>query len=180
MCSFFLGIKFKDCGDPSCPSSRNYGASPDFIPCTDRNTYCYGYVLRYVYARVGQDPDASQMNYRIRPQYDYFTHEDIPYNLDYVIKHLVFSINQIDPQAAVSVEDDIANANNKDLIIAARVKGIRLGFDDYHFAVRLQDGTWADKRGEKTAFVGRIISGDKGWGRYFSTTKYIIISFPER
>ena len=178
MCSFFLGIKYKDCGLPTCSTSRNYGASADFIPCSDENTLCYGYVLGYVYMRIGKEMPQSQKHYKILPRYMFGQPEK--YDLDAVTEKMVKSIKDIAEKASVTISDDLSIANATDLVIAARVtKTILIGVDDYHFAVRLQDGTWADKRGTKTAFIGRITSDGKGWGRYNSKTNFIIIHFGE-
>ena len=177
-CSYFLFWK-TDCGDPSCPTSKNYNASEDFIKCYDKNVKCYGYVMKYVYARANIECDT----------YDTTVIQGNPemlYNLDDVVTHMSNSIKNSGINVIVKETYDISEATDTDLVIAVRVASSNggKGFfsctplrDDYHFAVRLKDNTWADKKGSSIAFVGDIKSGDEGWNGYWSDTKYIIVTF---
>ena len=180
-CTFLLGFiglnwfKINDCGSPSCKTSRNYGASEDFIECSDEDVKCYGYAMKYVYAKA--NVSCNVYDKTIIGQYALEAHGLHTYDLDFVTEHMANAIRNSDLNVMVNQTYDIGEANESDLVIAVRVTDGGL-VDDYHFAIRLKDNTWADKKGSNTAFVGEIKSGDEGWpSRYKSKTKYIIVTY---
>ena len=163
----------------SCEETKNTDYPEDFIPCSDRKVKCYGYAMKYVCAQAGIESTYYD-DYTIPAKYDFFTREPIDYNVSEVAKNLSRAIKSLVPNAEVSIVNDITGVSSDDLVIATRVTGAALfAIDDYHFAIRLKDGTWADKQGSKAATIGHIISGDEGWGNYHSETKYIVVHINE-
>ena len=135
--------------------------------------------MKYVCAQAGIESTYYD-DYTIPAKYDFFTHKPIDYNVSEVAKNLSRAIKSLVPNAEVSIVNDITGVSSDDLVIATRVTGAALfAIDDYHFAIRLKDGTWADKQGSKAATIGHIISGDEGWGNYHSETKYIVVHINE-
>ena len=173
MCSRFLFIKI-DCCNPTCKDSKYYDPNTDFISCDDDRIKCYGYAMKYVGKYVGIQTSIYD-NYIIDSGY-HPGGEPKQYNLGDVANNFAKNVTNIAPGIDVQVVNKIEDAKDEDLVIAVRVTGfVFFGVDDYHFAVRLKNGMWADKQGGNAAKVGHIKNGNDGWGRYDSDTKYIII-----
>ena len=181
LCSVFV-IKWKDCKSTSCRTSRCYTPPSDFIPCNDRNTLCAGYVLSYIYGAVGKPlPETLKgRQYSSGLTYADFTTD---FNVDSVTTSMIGTIDYHSEDEGLGVTareiTDLADLGDNELLIAVRVKpsGFALSPSDYHFAIRLKDGTWADKRGQTKAREGVITQDMKKWpGGYSSPIRYIAVS----
>lgn len=145
---------------------------------------CYGYILM----NLGIQP--SDGNYDIQPgqlsengiAYDHahamvlnrLENTDLGTITNFVIRD--FEKAGRDVRIINSYED----ANKNEIVIALKNKDTVLN-PDYHFAILLDDGTWADKQGtRKDSRQGAIKNPDETWegwlNRYNTETVYFAIS----
>lgn len=148
---------------------------------------CYGYVLMY----LGIQPDDG--NYDIQPgqlsdngdKNDHALNEMFGEQANYDIASVSAYMVRDFEQAGKTVRkiDSYQDAIMGESVIALKTLNPLFGMRDYHFAILLPDGTWADKQGTKNdSRQGAIQNPDESWGnwlqRYNSETYYFAVSQP--
>ncbi len=146
---------------------------------------CYGYVLM----NLGIQP--SDGNYDTQPgqlsetkdgDHAYVVVGDEPQNTDIesITNYIVRDMEQTGN--SVRVIESYDEATEEERVVALKTtKPFIFGVNDYHCAILLPDGSWADKQGtSKDSRQGAITNPDEDWGawwnRYNSETIYIAIS----
>lgn len=148
---------------------------------------CYGYVLMY----LGIQP--SDGNYDIQPgqlsdskggDYILDNGQDPPaaFYLKSVIDYTIRDIEQNGRN--VRTIDSYEDAIDGEQVIALKTSDPKVfGMRDYHYAILLPDGSWADKLGTRSdSRQGAIEDPDGPWGEwwksYNSKTIYLAITEP--
>jgi hypothetical protein len=143
---------------------------------------CYGYALMY----LGVEPKYG--NYDLEPgdisfsnNHEYGNNND--HRVQIIADRVIKDMKQSGGDARII--DSSADAKDGEIVIAVKTRFWVFG--DFHVAVLLPDGTWADKPGRGDASTkGRIEDPDgpwpAGWLRrpYDSNTIYIAVTPPEK
>ncbi len=171
-------------------------SSQDFIFIPGHKTYgpksnnpevnCYGYILMYLGIEPSDgsyDIQPGQLSETIRGDHAYYENNSGRQNTDTatVVKYFVRDIAQTgrDIRMINSYED----ATEEETVVALKNTKFFFGGDNYHFAIQLQNGSWADKLGPgNDSQQGAIENPDDPWGkwwmRYNSETIYFALSQP--
>jgi len=148
---------------------------------------CYGYILM----NLGIQP--SDGNYDIQPgqlsdngnKNDHALNDMFGEQANYDISSVsAFMIRDFEQAGkAIRKIDSYQDAIKGENVIALKTLDPLFGMRDYHFAILLPDGSWADKQGTQNDSRQRAIQNpDESWGnwwqRYDSETYYFAISQP--
>lgn len=105
-----------------------------------------------------------------------------PYSVDQVAEYVLRDMDYLD--IPVRLIDDPSKKNESEYVVAMKTSSIlfpKYPCNDFHFAVLLNDGTWADKQGSRPSRWGKIdgyaitwdsLPGDKF---YDSETRYFAV-----
>lgn len=146
---------------------------------------CYGYILMNlgIEPRDGNyDIQPGQLSESISGDHVLDNGQDGPaeYYLEAVTAYTIRDVER--SGRSVRIISSTEDANENEQILALKISDPKIfGMRDYHFAILLPDGTWADKPGTRSdSRHGAIEDPDGQWGEwwrsYNSATIYLAVS----
>lgn len=172
-----VGCSYGDTGSGTATAPE--GAPPDYIPSNNPDQNCYGFV-------TGHESSSTPGRYSTPIPGDEITYlyADSPTPSVDVLLYLTLRDMAAWGWNARPVNDPSEKLDGE-FIIAMNI-GTKpvpgVGLADYHFAIQLSDGTWADKRGGQAsnwnAIDGTAAVWDRrpGDGYYNAGTRYVAVS----
>ncbi len=147
---------------------------------------CYGYILMYLGIEPSDgsyDVQPGQLSETIRGDHAYYENTSGRQNTDTaaIVEYFVRDIEQTGRN--IRVINSYEDAIEEETVVALKNTKFFFGGDNYHFAIQLQNGSWADKLGPgNDSQQGAIENPDEPWGkwwmRYNSETIYFALSQP--
>ena len=152
-------IGLSGCSNKKATASKS--TPSNYVQDNSANQNCYSYAFGLPYAANPGDYSISKRNK------DYMYRDKNIYTPEEITKYIERDMKELD--RSVRVVDSPADKGSNEYIVAMKTSTIvipSIGVADYHFAVQLSDGTWADKPGQKPsrwdALDGTAIAWDLG------------------
>ena len=132
------------------PKTSTSSAPPDYIKEQSTKQNCYSYAFRLPHS-------ANPGDYSAKSNSDYMFKTKNKYTPDEITKYIERDMKELNK--SVRVVDSPKDKLDDEYIVAMKTstKVIpSIGVADYHFAVQLSDGTWADKPGQTPSRWNKI------------------------
>ena len=153
-----------------CSAKKSAKPSPpsNYVNSRSTNQNCYSYAFNLPSAANPGDYSAKNKSKRMYYNKKAYTPKEIT---DFIMRDMK-SLNK-----PVRIVDSPLDKNENEYIVAMKTSSIVLediGVADYHFAVQLSDGTWADKPGQTPSrwnvLDGTALTWDLGYiENYYNT-----------
>ena len=151
-----LPLFLSGCGDSSSP--------PDYQSNNDRRGACYEYAGMYIGIEYSAAGDTDPGTYSARHQGIGISQLPKQFTLDVLSAFVMEDFNTLELQyTKYDSYDLIPDLASDEVLIACMQYTTKKGDCDYHFAVRLSNGEWADKPSTRNSRHGVLSFDGRDW-----------------